>query len=115
MITNRLRKVDTIEFLILWESINNEKFKPIDFEVFKSKPGENAFSISSKKWIELYRDLDGNMRDYVSIIELAILSNIEYYNSLLIKENISQKDRLIILNKEANKQKQIFNDNLNYH
>ena len=53
------------------------------------------------------------MRDYASIIELAILSNIEYYNSLLIKENMPQKDRLIILNKEANKQKQIFNKNLN--
>ena len=36
-----------------------------------------------------------------------------YYNSLLIKENISQKERLIILNKEANKQKKFFNDNLN--
>ena len=48
VISNWLRKVDTIEFLILWESINNEKFKPIDFEGFKSKPGENAFSISSK-------------------------------------------------------------------
>ena len=99
----------------MWESINNENFKPIDFEGFKSKPGENSFSISSKKWRELHRDLDGNMRDYASIIELAILSNIEYYNSLLIKENISQKERLIILNKEANKQKQIFNDNLNYN
>ena len=115
VISNWLRKVDTIEFLILWESINNENFKPIDFEGYKSKPGENAFSISTKKWRELHRDLDGNMRDYASIIELAILSNIEYYNSLLIKENISQKDRLIILNKEANKQKQIFNDNLNYN
>ena len=99
----------------MWESINNENFKPIDFEGFKSKPGENAFSISSKNWRELNCDLDGNMRDYASIIELSILSNIEYYNSLLIKENISQKERLIILNKEANKQKQIFNDNLNYN
>ena len=40
VISNWLRKVDTIEFLKLWESINNENFKPIDFEVFKSKPGK---------------------------------------------------------------------------
>ena len=40
IISNWLRKVDTIEFLKLWESINNENFKPIDFEGFKSKPGK---------------------------------------------------------------------------
>ena len=84
-----------MEFLKLWDYINNIKFKPIDFEGFKCKPGEN-----------------GNIRDYASIIELSILSNIEYHNSLLIKENLSQKDRLIILNKEANKQKELFNKNL---
>ena len=79
-----LRKVDTLDFLKLWEYINNIKFKPIDFEGFKCKPGEND-----------------NIRDYASIIELSILSNIEYHNSLLIKENISQKE--------------LFNKNLNYY
>lgn len=53
VISNWIRKVDTIEFLQLWESINNENFKPIDFEGVKSKPGQNAFTISPKRWIEL--------------------------------------------------------------
>lgn len=53
VIASWLRKVDTLDFLILWESINNENFKPTDFEGFKSKPGQNAFSISPKRWIEL--------------------------------------------------------------
>lgn len=224
VIANWLRRVDTLEFLKLWEILNNEKFKPTDFEGFKSKPGENAFSISPKRWIELtkaigivvkpgrynggtfaHRDIalefaswisaevklyiikefqrlkiqeseqlewtgkrmltkinhlintdaikenlvpieltveqknyiyaseadmlnvaifgmrakqwrdnnlnkKGNIRDYASTIELAILSNIEYHNSLLIRENISQKDRLIILNKEANRQKKLLNE-----
>ena len=48
-----MRKVDTLEFLKLWEKINNTNFKPTDFEGVKSKPGENAFTISPKKWIEL--------------------------------------------------------------
>lgn len=48
-----MRKVDTLEYLKLWEQINNSNFKPADFEGFKSKPGENAFTISPKKWIEL--------------------------------------------------------------
>lgn len=42
---------------------------------------------------------------------MAILSNLEYHNSILIKENLSQGERLIILNKEANRQKKLFNDN----
>ena len=70
------------------------------------------FGLKAKEWRELNPDKNGNIRDYASIIELSILSNIEYHNSLLIKENISQKDRLIILNKEANKQKELFNKNL---
>ena len=53
VIASWIRRVDTIEFLNLWETINNENFKPTDFEGFKSKPGQNAFTISPKKWIEL--------------------------------------------------------------
>ncbi len=48
-----MRKVDALKFLKLLETINNDSFKPVDFDGFKSKPGENAFSISPKQWIEL--------------------------------------------------------------
>lgn len=225
VISNWIRKVDTLEFLQLWESINNEYFKPTDFEGFKSKPGHNAFTISPKRWIELtdsigikvksgrynsgtfaHKDIalefaswisaevklyiikefqrlkmeeseqlewqgkrlltklnylihtdaikdnlipvnltseqinyiyaseadmlnvalfgmrakewrdknpnkEGNIRDYATTIELAVLSNLEYHNSILIKENISQRNRLIILNEEANNQKTLLNKN----
>ena len=225
VIASWIRRVDTIEFLKLWELINNENFKPTDFEGFKSKPGQNAFTISPKKWIELtnaiglkvksgrynggtyaHKDIalefaswissevklyiikefqrlkiqetnklewqgkriltklnyiihtdavnnhlitidltteqkneiyaseadllnvalfgmttkqwresnsnkEGNIRDYVSTIELAILSNLEFHNSKLIEENIPQQTRLIILNNEANKEKELFNKN----
>ena len=69
------------------------------------------FGIKAKDWKNQNADKEGNIRDYASTIELAILSNIEYHNSLLIKNNIPQKERLIILNKEANNQKQLFNNN----
>ena len=225
VIASWIRRVDTIEFLKLWELINNENFKPTDFEGFKSKPGQNAFTISPKKWIELtnaiglkvksgrynggtyaHKDIalefaswisaevklyiikefqrlkiqetsklewqgkriltklnyiihtdavkthlitinltneqkceiyaseadilnvalfgmtakqwriantnkEGNIRDYASTIELAILSNLEFYNSKLIEENITPQTRLIILNNEANKEKELFNKN----
>ena len=35
VINNWLRSKDTIEFLGLWESMNNINFKPIEFDRFK--------------------------------------------------------------------------------
>lgn len=225
VIANWIRRVDSLQYLTIWERLNNENFKPTDFEGFRSKPGENAFTISPKKWIEItnaigikaksgrhgggtfaHRDIalefaswisaevklyiikefqrlklqeseqlewhgkriltklnylihtdavqkylvpvelsneqksyiyateadllnvalfgktakgwretnpgkEGNIRDYANTIELAILSNLEYLNSILISKKLSQKDRLILLNKEANRQKELFNKN----
>ena len=59
----------------------------------------------------LITNKEGNIRDYASTIELAILSNLEFYNSKLIEENIPPQTRLIILNNEANKEKELFNKN----
>ena len=225
VIANWMRRVDTISYLRLWEQLNNNNFKPTDFEGFRSKPGENAFTLSPKKWIELtnaigikvksgrygsgtfaHRDIalefaswisaeiklyiikefqrlkvqeseqlewhgkrmltklnyliqtdavkehlvpvelsceqksyiyaneadllnvalfgqtakewreanpdkEGNIRDYANTIELAILSNLEFLNAQLITKNISQKERLILLNGEANREKELFNKN----
>ncbi len=225
VISNWLRRVDTLEFLTIWERINNQDFKPLDFEGFKSKPGTNAFTISPQKWAELsnaigikvkagrhgggtfaHRDIalefagwispeiklyiikefqrlknleaeqqdwnskrlltkvnylintesiknnliqveltpeqknyiyaseadllnvalfgltakqwkdhnqgqKGNVRDYTSTIELAILSNLEYQNAKLIEAKIDQRQRLISLNEEANREKDLFNRN----
>ena len=225
VIANWMRRVDTISYLRLWEQLNNNNFKPTDFEGFRSKPGENAFTLSPKKWIELtnaigikvksgrygsgtfaHRDIalefaswisaevklyiikefqrlkvqeseqlewhgkrmltklnyliqtdavkehlvpvelsyeqksyiyaneadllnvalfgqtakewreanpdkEGNIRDYANTIELAILSNLEFLNAQLITNKIQQKERLIILNKEANREKTLFNKN----
>lgn len=44
-------------------------------------------------------------------IELAILSNLECLNSMFIFQKLSQKDRLVLLNKEANREKELFNKN----
>ena len=69
------------------------------------------FGMRAKEWEENNPDKKGNMRDYASTIELAILSNLEYHNSLLIRDGINQKDRLITLNNEANREKELFNKN----
>lgn len=51
-IQNWMRSRDVIEFLGLWETLNNPEFKPLEFEGFKVKAGSNAFTLSPKRWIE---------------------------------------------------------------
>lgn len=52
IITNWLRNRNTIEFLGIWEQINNNDFKPLEFERFRKQAGLNSFWISPKRWIE---------------------------------------------------------------
>lgn len=48
-IQNWLRNKDVIEFLGLWEVLNNPKFKPLEFEGFRNQAGSNYFTLSPKR------------------------------------------------------------------
>ncbi|NVP18169.1 KilA-N domain-containing protein [Candidatus Gracilibacteria bacterium] len=52
VIKNWLRTKNTIEFLGLWEIINNPEFKGVEFDSFKAEAGGNAFTMSPQKWID---------------------------------------------------------------
>jgi hypothetical protein len=52
IIKNWIRNKNTIEFLGLWEKINNERFKPVEFDRFRIKAGTNSFVLRPKRWIE---------------------------------------------------------------
>ncbi len=52
---NWLRNRNTIEFLGIWEQINNPHFNPIEFDRFKKQAGLNRFSLSPKKWVDATR------------------------------------------------------------
>ena len=51
VIQNWLRNRNTLEYLGLWEKMNNPNFKPLEFEGFKKEAGLNGFTLSPKKWI----------------------------------------------------------------
>lgn len=53
IIQNWMRNRGTIEFLGLWEQINNPDFKGIEFDAFKHMSGSNTFSLTPKRWVEL--------------------------------------------------------------
>jgi len=52
VIKNWLRNRATVEYLGLWEKINNADFKGVEFDSFKSQAGANSFTLSPNKWIE---------------------------------------------------------------
>jgi hypothetical protein len=52
LIYNWLRNKNTVEFLGLWEKLNNPNFKGLEFETFKNEAGTNRFSLTPRKWID---------------------------------------------------------------
>ena len=52
LIFNWLRNRNTIEFLGIWEQINNPGFNPIEFDGIRKQAGLNSFILTAKQWIE---------------------------------------------------------------
>lgn len=52
VVKNWLRSKSTIEFLGLWEQMNNPNFKGVEFDSFRNEAGSNAFTMSPQKWIK---------------------------------------------------------------
>ena len=62
------------------------------------------FGKTAKQWKEENILSKGNIRDTASIEQLVVLSNMESINALLIDQGLSQKERLVQLNKVAIRQ-----------
>ncbi len=52
LIRNWLRNRNTLEFLGIWEQINNPAFNPVEFDGIKMQAGLNSFTLTPKQWIE---------------------------------------------------------------
>ncbi len=59
------------------------------------------FGMTAKDWREKNTDEKGNIRDFATIEQLVVLSNLESINSVFIQDNKVQAERLIQLNKIA--------------
>ena len=51
LIRNWLRNRNTLEFLGIWESLNNPDFKPVEFDGFRIQAGLNSFTLTPKQWV----------------------------------------------------------------
>lgn len=59
------------------------------------------FGITAKEWRDNNSDKNGNIRDYATLEQLVVLSNMESINALLIRQGLTQTERLTQLNKVA--------------
>jgi hypothetical protein len=59
------------------------------------------FGKTAKGWREENKSKEGNIRDYCDVTQLVVLANLEGINAELIRENLSQPERLTRLNQTA--------------
>jgi len=127
-VSDWLRNRNTVEFLGIWESVSNPNFNYGEFATIRSQAGLNNYKTSVKEWVEKTNalfgitakqwrdtnpDKEGNMRDYATIEQLVVLSNLESINAVLIHQGLPQADRLKQLNQIAIQQMKSMVNNVN--
>lgn len=113
IIRNWLRNRITLEFLGTWESIYNPNFNSVEFDGLKKNAGLHTFTLSVTEWCEKTNAIlakNSNIRDYATINELTVLSNLESHNAELIKEGRSKEERFEILSTIAKYQLDVLNN-----
>ena len=53
VIQNWMRNRNTLEYIGLWEILNNPNFNRVQFDTFKNEAGLNRFTMTPQKWIDL--------------------------------------------------------------
>lgn len=53
VVKNWMRLKNTLEYLGLWELLNNPAFKGVEFDPLLRDAGSNAFTMSPSRWVEL--------------------------------------------------------------
>ena len=65
------------------------------------------FGMTAREWREKNPDKKGNIRDYAEVSQLVCLSNLENLNAYLIERGLSQRERLVELNRAAIRQMKV--------
>ena len=53
VVKNWMRLKNTLEYLGLWENLNNSAFKGVEFDPLLKDAGNNSFTMSPTRWVEL--------------------------------------------------------------
>lgn len=108
---NLNREISKINYKIHTNAIKEYLLQDLTNEQLSYKYASEAdmlnvtlFNKKAKEWRSEHPELKGNMRDYASLNELLILSNMESYNAILIGKGIPQKERMKKLRNLAREQ-----------
>jgi hypothetical protein len=71
------------------------------------------FGKTAKQWRDQNPEQKGNIRDYATLEQLVVLSNMESINALLIRQELPQSERLVQLNNVAITQMRSLAENKN--
>lgn len=113
------RTIAKVNYLIHTDAIK-ENLIPPDLEKSKQKHiyADEAdllnlalFGKTAQEWKAEHPESKGNMRDYATLEQLVVLSNLESYNAELIKLQVRVEERLQRLNKTAIEQMKILISN----
>ena len=70
------------------------------------------FGKTAASWRQQNPEKEGNIRDYATIEQLVVLTNLESLNAVLIAQELAQSDRLLQLNKTAIQQLKVLTNNM---
>jgi len=57
LVRDWLKNRNTVEYLGLWETLQNPKFDTAEFDAIRAKAGLNSFSLSPRQWIQRTRSI----------------------------------------------------------
>lgn len=57
VVANWMRNYNTIEYLGIWEQLNNPEFNPLEFEGYLKEAGSNAFTLKMAEDNKCYRTI----------------------------------------------------------
>ena len=57
VVANWMRNHNTIEYLGIWEQLNNPEFNPLEFEGYLKEAGSNAFTLKMEEDNKCYRTI----------------------------------------------------------
>ena len=91
-----MRNRNTLEFIGLWEVLNNENFNRVQIETFRNEAGLNRFTMTPQKWIDSTNAIGiisksgrygGTYAHYDLAMEFASWISPEFYKRLKSDEN----------------------------
>ena len=71
VVKNWMRSKNTLEYLGLWEMLNNPNFKGVEFDPLLRDAGSNSFTMSPSRWIEITNAI-GLISKSVQMVELML-------------------------------------------